>query len=102
MCKHGISYSIFEKAAGERQREWGFTLHWSMNIIKSLVPDEVAEHLNEGSVDAYNNPDGNIFFRNGETGEPLPVLLPVPGAREMNHRKLRHVLEKNIDVKVCR
>lgn len=100
--KNGISCTVFEKATQERSREWAVTLHWSMQLVLSLLPPHLAARLNE----AHTNPwevvpadREEIVCINGASGQNI-WSIPFPGAREVNVKKMRKLLSEDIDVKV--
>ncbi|OCK81540.1 FAD/NAD(P)-binding domain-containing protein [Lepidopterella palustris CBS 459.81] len=100
--KNGISFKIFDKAkAAFRNRHWAFTVGWSRPFLLELLPEEWADRLTKCQVDPFIDCEktGNdeIVIYNGATKEG-EFTFPIPGAKEINMKKLRMMCAESIDV----
>lgn len=99
-----ISFQIFDKAASPSStRNWAFTLGWARPYLSSLLPEELTARLQSCQVDPYVDcasiGEDRIVLYNGATHEEA-FQFPIPGAREINIRKLRELLADEGDLGV--
>lgn len=104
--KNGINYSIFESEptiARPRSREWGMSIHWARDLLKTLLPDDIHDRLREAQVDPTydtSNKEGYVVpFYNGKTGEHI-VNIPMVNCIRVSRRKMRALCAENIDIQV--
>jgi 2-polyprenyl-6-methoxyphenol hydroxylase-like FAD-dependent oxidoreductase len=97
----GIAYTIFdaETPGVSRPREWTLAIHWSISILKKLLPPELFNRLIEAQCDSAldRGADETIEIRNSGTGDVLKVI-PTPYMKRVSRRKLRSLLAERIDV----
>ncbi|KAI9039122.1 FAD-dependent oxidoreductase [Aspergillus affinis] len=77
--KAGIRYSIFEKeiALNYRSNEWTMAIHWALDRLQALLPEEGYRALNEVSCNPAIPIDagGRYPVIHGETGSILAAVL---------------------------
>jgi NAD(P)-binding Rossmann-like domain len=105
LAKNDISYSIFEKEATARDRNWGVTISWAVPFLEKCLPPELFDRLAEcypdPGLDCAVQGCESVLIRDGATGEKL-VEPPFPGIRRLQIKKTRRVWGEGIDVKVSR
>ena len=78
------------------------TIHWALQNLLDLLPDEIIERLPETYVDpaaVKNGENGNFLFFDLKTGEALWKVPPNKRIR-VGREKLRQLFMEGIDVKV--
>ncbi|EED21094.1 monooxygenase, putative [Talaromyces stipitatus ATCC 10500] len=99
--KEGIRYSIFEREAAlnYRSNEWTMAIHWSLDRLQRLLPEDRYENMTQVSC----NPaipieaGGNYPIIHGESGD---LLTGVPYAKGLRvpRSKMRALCAVGIDV----
>ena len=101
---HGVRFTIYERDPdiSYRGRGWGLTIHWALDTLLSLLPQDVINRLPETYVDPVAVAAGEKgtfpFFdlRNGERRWQLTS----PNRIRVGRERLRRLLMEGIDVKV--
>lgn len=104
--KNGINFTVFERDphVSSRGRGWGLTIHWSLDIFISLLPQNIVDKLPETYVDpeaSQRGENGNFLFfdlRSGETRWKVPPNKRIRVSRE----RLRALLLEGLDVEWSR
>lgn len=102
--KANIPFQIFDKTASSSStRNWAFTLGWARPYVSSLLPEHLTARLQSCQVDPHVDcaaiGEDRIILYNGATHEAA-FEFPIPGAREINIRKLRELLAGDGDLGV--
>lgn len=86
----GIPVVVFEKNGAPGEGDWNMGLHWSVPILKSLIPDDAVVKLQsvEVDLDVPTKPIDTPAFLNGSTGEVI-VAPEIPNFRRLRRSKLR-------------
>ncbi|KAF7198270.1 FAD-dependent monooxygenase phnB [Pseudocercospora fuligena] len=98
-----ISYTIFEaeEKTAFRPREWTMALHWSIPMLKSLLPPDLASRFEseasvDPSLDYTKYPNNSVPIYDGLTGEVVREIDSA-GVR-VSRRKLRTLLAEGIEI----
>ena len=80
-------------------RDWNMGLHWGVEPLKSLIPDEMWSHIHSVQVDPSNPPTEHdaLKFLNAQTGECM-AAIPVQSFYRLRRRKLRGLLAQGLDI----
>jgi flavin-dependent dehydrogenase len=103
--KASIPFYIYERDPNPsyRGKGWGITIHWALQSLLGLLPQDLIDRLPEAYVDpaaTRNGDNGNFMFFNLRTGEALWQVPPSKRIR-MAREKFRRLLMDGIDIKVC-
>lgn len=97
----GIPFLLFdaEDPRVKRPRDWTLNLHWSIPILKELLPDSLQRRLAEAYCDPSYDASGHetVIFLNSATGKEMNTIS-APGIRRVNRRKMRKLCSEGIDV----
>lgn len=108
---HSISFTIFDREPSPTARDkkenlgWGLTIHWSLDALRSLLPEELVQRLPETYVDRKAVEDGRTGtfpFYDLSTGESK-ASVPEVGEKSrvrVERRRLRELLGVGVEVKV--
>ncbi|KAF8862076.1 hypothetical protein BDZ45DRAFT_799461 [Acephala macrosclerotiorum] len=90
----GIPVVVFEKNGAPGEGDWNMGLHWSVPILKSLIPDDAVVKLQsvEVDLDVPTKPIDTPAFLNGSTGEVI-VAPEIPNF-QLESRITRRRIEK--------
>ena len=102
----GIAYSIFERdpSVSARGRGWGLTIHWALDTLIALLPEEIVNRLPETYVDpeaTQKGENGNFLFFDLRSGEARWKVPPNKRIR-LSRERLRALLFDGLDVQVSR
>ncbi|KAK1962663.1 putative monooxygenase [Colletotrichum sublineola] len=103
LMQEGFEVVVFERDASidARLRDWFILLHWSMAILKELLPEHVFKSLPKSYCNPhleFNEWDESMPFYSSLTGEIL-FRSPIPGSRRASRLRLRKVLADGVDIK---
>ncbi|KFZ04550.1 hypothetical protein V502_10064, partial [Pseudogymnoascus sp. VKM F-4520 (FW-2644)] len=100
-CDAGISYEIFdlETPNVNRPREWTLAKHWSIHILRKLLPQHLFDRLSEAQADpAHDQGDEEtIVLRNSDSGGILKTIS-TPGMKRVSRKKFRNLCKDGIEV----
>ena len=101
---HGVGFAIYERDSDPsyRGRGWGLTIHWALDTLLSLLPQDIIDRLPETYVDsvaAAAGEKGTFPFFDLRTGERRWQLTS-PNRIRVGRERLRRLLMEGIDVKV--
>src|SRR5687767_9446424 len=104
LTKRSIPFVIYERDPDPlyRGKGWGITIHWALNSLLDLLPQNIIDRLPEAFVDAEatkNGENGNFLFFNLRTAEALWQVPPAKRIR-MGREKFRRVLMDGIPINV--
>ena len=103
--KQNIPFKIYERDTGLTTRGvgWGLTLHWSMDALRSLLPQELVDKIPAAYAD-------RVSFENGistrapyfdlSTGETIATTPSKPQKIRVTRQRFRMLLSTDIDVQV--
>ncbi|KAL4899408.1 hypothetical protein BDW74DRAFT_163599 [Aspergillus multicolor] len=95
-----IPFEIYERDPhpDSRSQGWAITLHWALQYIQSLLPEETLRRIQDAQVDpdVAQNDNGNFLFINLATGEPKFKIPPSKRWR-VNREKMRKALLVGIE-----
>lgn len=95
-----IPFEIYERDAtpDARGQGWAITLHWALEYMWKMLPQETLERIQAVQVDpdVARNDNGNFLFINLETGEPKYKIPPSTRWR-VNREKTRRALLQGIE-----
>ncbi|KAL4966183.1 FAD-dependent oxidoreductase [Aspergillus stella-maris] len=98
--KRNIPFAIYERDAhpDSRGQGWAITLHWALQYIQSLLPQETLQRIQDCQVDpeVARNDNGNFLFINLATGEPR-FKIPPSSRWRVNREKMRRALLVGIE-----
>jgi 2-polyprenyl-6-methoxyphenol hydroxylase-like FAD-dependent oxidoreductase len=98
--QQNIPFEIYERDATPEARGqgWAITLHWALEYIFKMLPEETLSRIQDVQVDpdVASNDNGNFLFINLETGEPKFKIPPNLRWR-VNREKMRHALLHGIE-----
>lgn len=98
-----IPFEIYERDAtpDARGQGWAITLHWALEYMWKMLPEETLARIQEVQVDpdVAQNDNGNFLFINLETGEPKFKIPPSTRWR-VNREKTRRALLQGIEAHV--
>ncbi|QIW98657.1 hypothetical protein AMS68_004175 [Peltaster fructicola] len=104
--KAGITNTIFEaeERTAYRPREWTLALHWSLPMLRCLLPDDLAARIQSStavdpSLDYSQYPNNTVKIVDGVSGDRLKEI-PVEGDYlRVSRRKLRALCAEQLDIK---
>ncbi|KAJ5131628.1 hypothetical protein N7448_005786 [Penicillium atrosanguineum] len=98
-----IPFEIYERDAtpDTRGQGWAITLHWALEYMKQMLPEETLARIRNVQVDPgiARHDSGNFLFINLETGEPkfkIPPNVRWRVNREKTRRALLHGIEAHV------
>ncbi|KAL4802525.1 hypothetical protein BDV18DRAFT_154218 [Aspergillus unguis] len=95
-----IPFTIYERdpSLTSRHQGWALTLHWALNYLPSLVPEQILKDIEAVQVDEQvaKNDTGNFLFLDLSTGG-VKWKIPPNKRWRVNREKLRAVLVKGIE-----
>ncbi|RDW72764.1 FAD-dependent oxidoreductase [Aspergillus mulundensis] len=98
--QRNIPFEIYERDLhpDSRGQGWAITLHWALQYIQSLLPEETLQRIQDAQVDpdVARNDNGNFLFINLATGEPKFKIPPSKRWR-VNREKMRKALLVGIE-----
>ncbi|KAJ5112892.1 hypothetical protein N7456_001426 [Penicillium angulare] len=98
-----IPFEIYERDATPEARGqgWAITLHWALEYMFKMLPEETLARIREVQVDpdVARNDNGNFLFINLENGEPKFKIPPSVRWR-VNREKMRRALLQGIEEQV--
>ncbi|PYH46055.1 FAD-dependent oxidoreductase [Aspergillus saccharolyticus JOP 1030-1] len=98
--KLSIPFRIFERDAtpAARGQGWAITLHWALEYIHHILPEETLRAIEAVQVDpeVAKHDNGNFLFINLATGEPRFKIPPSIRWR-VNREKMRQALLRGIE-----
>lgn len=102
-----IPFHIFERDNHftTRGSGWGLTLHWSLDALRELLPEDLLSRLSDTYVDraaVERNEDSTFPFFDLSTGEKKGAV-PRAGEHDrirVSREKLRQLLATGIHIKV--
>ncbi|KAL6233627.1 hypothetical protein BDW75DRAFT_241855 [Aspergillus navahoensis] len=98
--QRNIPFEIYERdpQPDSRGQGWAITLHWALQYIQALLPDETLQRIQDTQVDpdVARNDNGNFLFINLATGEPRFKIPPSKRWR-VNREKMRRALLAGIE-----
>ncbi|KAL2854606.1 hypothetical protein BJX68DRAFT_264506 [Aspergillus pseudodeflectus] len=98
--RRNIPFEIYERDAhpDSRGQGWAITLHWALQYIQALLPEETLQRIQDAQVDpaVAQNDNGNFLFINLATGEPKFKIPPSVRWR-VNRDKMRRALLVGIE-----
>ncbi|KAL2809071.1 hypothetical protein BJX63DRAFT_406984 [Aspergillus granulosus] len=98
--KRGIPFRVYERDPhpDSRGQGWAITLHWALQYIQTLLPQETLQRIQDAQVDpdVARNDNGNFLFINLATGEPKFKIPPSVRWR-VNREKMRKALLVGIE-----
>ena len=102
--RHSIPFTIFERdpSASYHGKGWGLTIHWALQNLLDLLPEEIVERLPETYVDpeaVEKGETGNFLFFDLRTGEALWRVPPNKRMR-VSREKVRGLMMQGLDIKV--
>ncbi|KAL4912425.1 monooxygenase [Aspergillus aurantiobrunneus] len=99
--KAGIRYSIFEKelTLNYRSNEWTMAIHWALDRLQTLLPEDRFAHMERTSCNPAVPIDagGNYPIIHGESGNMLAGVPYTKGLR-VPRSKMRALCAEGIDV----
>ena len=105
--KAGIPYTIFDAEEEQtfRPREWTMALHWSLPMLVSLLPDDLAarlplEAVPDRSLDYSAYPNNTISVADGVSGQIMREITSEGKYVRVRRRKLRASCSEGIYVQV--
>jgi 2-polyprenyl-6-methoxyphenol hydroxylase-like FAD-dependent oxidoreductase len=100
ILQRNIPFEIYERDAhpDSRGQGWAITLHWALQYIQALLPEETLQRIQDAQVDpaVAQNDNGNFLFINLATGEPKFKIPPSVRWR-VNRDKMRRALLVGIE-----
>jgi 2-polyprenyl-6-methoxyphenol hydroxylase-like FAD-dependent oxidoreductase len=102
LSARSIPYLIYEQDphASHRGVGWGLTIHWALEIFKSLVPASIVQSLPDAFVDpeaVRSGEKGNFLFYDLRNGVALWKVPPSERLR-LRRQAFRQLLLQNINV----
>ncbi|KAL3483464.1 hypothetical protein BJX62DRAFT_249460 [Aspergillus germanicus] len=98
--KRNIPFQIYERDPhpDSRGQGWAITLHWALQYIQALLPEETLQRIQDAQVDpeVARHDNGNFLFINLATGEPKFKIPPSVRWR-VNREKMRRALLVGIE-----
>lgn len=95
-----IPFEIYERdeTPDARGQGWAITLHWALEYMRRMLPDETLARIQDVQVDpeVARKDNGNFLFINLETGEPKFKIPPNVRWR-VNREKMRRALLQGIE-----
>ncbi|KAL8793224.1 MAG: hypothetical protein Q9195_004160 [Heterodermia aff. obscurata] len=100
---HGVSFTIYERDPDPsyRGRGWGLTIHWALDTLLSLLPQDIIDRLPETYVDpeaVARGEKGTFPFFDLRSGDRRWELTS-PNRIRVGRERLRRLLMEGIDVK---
>ncbi|KAK3681666.1 hypothetical protein B0T22DRAFT_522863 [Podospora appendiculata] len=98
--KAGIKFSIFEKekSMNYRSNEWTMAIHWSLPLLKMLLPEEVFAKMDIIACNPTLGVHSGLYpIINGDTGE-LITGVPYENGLRVPRSKMRALASEGIDV----
>jgi hypothetical protein len=98
----GIGFSIFEREPENHQssRDWTVAIHWSIPMLKKLLPPELFARLPEAYADPCHH-DTKIFetlsLHDGRTGEVIKDITS-PGMLRIDRNRMRKLCSTGLPV----
>jgi hypothetical protein len=88
-----------EKRDVKRPRQWTINLHWSIPMLKSLLPDDLYQRLAEARCDPTYDACGKetVVFLNSATGNEMKSVS-APGISRISRNRMRKLCCEGIDV----
>ncbi|KAF2219773.1 putative monooxygenase [Elsinoe ampelina] len=105
--KAGIQCTVFERDTEHdfyyKPRDWGMLLHWGMDHLEKLLPDDLKPRLQEIRCDPNLNDSANeggkVPFVNALDGS-LIAEIPMGGVNRVSRKKIRRFLMSRGDLDV--
>ncbi|KAM5343379.1 hypothetical protein ACJ41O_011916 [Fusarium nematophilum] len=74
--KAGIPFDVYEKEDAPREKTWTMGLHWGLEPLQHLVPQQTLKQLESTQVDPHvpTKDTDRLPFINGQTGELLTEI----------------------------
>lgn len=97
-----IDFEIFERDANAEFREasgWAITIHWAMETLLDLIPEELQKEIFDAQVrrDFHGDDTGNFKYIDASNGETI-VSIPPSHRLRVRREQIRRTLLKGIDV----
>lgn len=82
-----------------RPREWTLAIHWSIPILRKLLPQHLFDRLSEAQADPAHDrgDDETIVLRNSDSGVILKTIS-TPGMKRVSRKKFRNLCKDGIEV----
>ncbi|PWY81542.1 FAD/NAD(P)-binding domain-containing protein [Aspergillus sclerotioniger CBS 115572] len=101
--KVNIPFRIYERdtSPDARGQGWAITLHWALEYIQQILPDDTLHTIQAVQVDPQvaQHDNGNFLFIDLATGEPK-FKIPPSARWRVNREKMRAALLRAVDVEV--
>ena len=103
--KQGVLFEIFERDTSFTTRGvgWGLTLHWSLDPLKSLLPDDLVQKLPYAFADRIsveNGVHGNAPYYDLSTAATIGTTPGTDLKVRVTRQRLRVLLATGLDVQV--
>lgn len=99
----GIPFEIYERdpTPDARGQGWAITLHWALEYLRQIVPDETLARIQAVQVDpdVARHDNGTFLFINLATGEPR-FKIPPSGRWRVSREGMRRALLAGIEDRV--
>lgn len=99
---HNIAFDIYERDLGadSRGQGWGLAIHWALDTLRSLLPNDLRERLPETYVDpSLKQGEGKFPLHRLDNGEVLFTNLS-PKRVRVSRERLRALLMSGLEIKV--
>lgn len=95
--------TVYDKDAhaDARNRDWTMSVHWSLQHLQRILPDEVLVNIQVAYTDPfYPFDDGTepLPFFNGPTGA-VAYHVPAPDIRRLSRTRFRQVCTQGLDIR---
>ncbi|KAL4781218.1 hypothetical protein BJX76DRAFT_360080, partial [Aspergillus varians] len=102
--QRNIPFKIYERdpSLTSRHQGWAITLHWALQYLPSLLPEETLTAIENVQVDreVAKHDTGNFLFIDLSTGD-IKWRIPPNKRWRVNREKLRRALLTGIEDNVC-
>jgi hypothetical protein len=98
----GIKYSLFERdvSLNYRSNEWTMAIHWSLPLLKEILPEEVYSKLPEIACNPTLGIHSGLYpIINGDTGDMI-TGVPYTNGLRVPRSKMRSMCSEGINVQV--